>query len=100
MTAEKRGFEFHTPEGDMDLTIYEVKELAGRDDPDRLYALGMAYLYGWDIEDQKSPQRPVPHLGAHVPRIRQDGGLSEEHLFSHQMIRVTVRPIPVSPVLS
>lgn len=68
MTAEKRGFVFHIPEGDMDLTIYEVKELAGRDDPDRLYALGMAYLYGWDIEDQTSPQRPVPHLGAHVSR--------------------------------
>ena len=35
----------------MDLTIDEVKELAGRDDPDGLYALVMAYLYGWDIED-------------------------------------------------
>ena len=40
MTDEKRGFVFHTPEGDVDLTIYEVKELAGRDDLDGLYASG------------------------------------------------------------
>ena len=48
--AEERGFVFHTPDGERELSIEEVKELASRKDPDGLYALGMAYLYGWDIQ--------------------------------------------------
>ena len=47
---EQRGFVFHTSEGEQELTIEEVKTLAGQGDPDGLYALGMAYLFGWDIE--------------------------------------------------
>ena len=58
MTDEKRGFVFHTPEGDMDLTIYEVKELVGRDDPDGLYALGMAYLYRLGYRRPDVPTMP------------------------------------------
>ena len=47
---EQRGFVFHTPNGERDLSIDEVRALAARGDPDGLYALGMAYLFGWDIE--------------------------------------------------
>jgi len=51
---EQRGFVFNTPEGDVDLQIDEVMRLAAQGDPDGLYALGMAYLFGWDIEaDEK-----------------------------------------------
>jgi len=51
---EQKGFVFNTPHGDMDLSIDEVNELANQGDPDGLYALGMAYLFGWDIEaDEK-----------------------------------------------
>ena len=51
---EKRGFVFHSSQGETELSIEEVKELASKDDPDGLYALGMAYLFGWDIEaDEK-----------------------------------------------
>ncbi len=51
---EQRGFVFNTPEGDMDLQIDEVMHLAHEGDPDGLYALGMAYLFGWDVEaDEK-----------------------------------------------
>ncbi|MBP5685310.1 MAG: hypothetical protein J6W72_02635 [Candidatus Methanomethylophilaceae archaeon] len=46
---EKRGFVFHSSQGETELSIEEVKELASKDDPDGLYALGMAYLFGWDI---------------------------------------------------
>ena len=45
----KRGFVFHISQGETELSIEEVKQLAERNDPDGLYALGMAYLYGWDI---------------------------------------------------
>ena len=51
---EKRGFVFNTPEGDVNMEIEEVMELARQGDPDGLYALGMAYLFGWDTEaDEK-----------------------------------------------
>ena len=46
---DKRGFVFHSSQGETELSIEEVKQLAEREDPDGLYALGMAYLYGWDI---------------------------------------------------
>lgn len=46
---EKRGFVFHSSQGETELSIEEVKQLAEQSDPDGLYALGMAYLYGWDI---------------------------------------------------
>jgi hypothetical protein len=46
---EMRGFVFHTSDGEKELTIEEVKDLADHGDPDGLYALGMAYLFGWDI---------------------------------------------------
>lgn len=50
---EQRGFVFNTPHGDMELSIDEVKDLASKGDPDGLYALGMAYLFGWDIEQDE-----------------------------------------------
>jgi len=51
---EQRGFVFHTPDGEQELSIEEVKELADRGDVDGLYAYGMALLYGWDTEmDEK-----------------------------------------------
>ena len=45
----KRGFVFHTPDGEQELSIEEVRALADQGDQDGLYALGMAYLYVWDI---------------------------------------------------
>ena len=56
---EKRGFVFNTPEGDVNMEIEEVIELARQGDPDGLYALGMAYLFGWDID---RAQRTVPEV--------------------------------------
>jgi len=50
---EQRGFVFHTSDGEQELTIEEVKALADQGDADGLYALGMAYLFGWDIYDGK-----------------------------------------------
>ncbi len=50
---EQRGFVFNTPHGDMEHSIEEVKDLASKGDPDGLYALGMAYLFGWDIDGLK-----------------------------------------------
>ena len=47
---DKRGFVFHSSQGETELSIDEVKQLAEQNDPDGLYALGMAYLFGWDIE--------------------------------------------------
>jgi hypothetical protein len=47
---EERGFVFHTPDGEKELSIEEVRRLAAQDDADGLYALGMAYLYGWDTD--------------------------------------------------
>ncbi len=51
---EKRGFVFHSSNGETELSIEEVKQLAEQNDPDGLYALGMAYLYGWDIEEDRA----------------------------------------------
>ncbi len=56
---EQRGFVFNTPHGDMEMSIDEVKDLASKGDPDGLYALGMAYLFGWDID---RAQRTVPEV--------------------------------------
>jgi hypothetical protein len=39
---EQRGFVFNSPDGDVEMTIDQVKELASKEDPDGLYALGMA----------------------------------------------------------
>ncbi len=50
---EQRGFVFNTPEGDAELSIDEVKDLAAEGDPDGLYALGMAFLFGWDVEEDQ-----------------------------------------------
>ena len=50
---EQRGFVFHTPQGEQELSIGEVMKLASEGDPDGLYALGMAHLFGWDIEQNE-----------------------------------------------
>ena len=50
---EQRGFVFHTSDGEQELTIEEVKALADQGEADGLYALGMAYLFGWDIDGLK-----------------------------------------------
>lgn len=47
---EQRGFVFHGTDGDVELSIDQVRELASREDPEGLYALAMAYLFGWDVE--------------------------------------------------
>ena len=49
---EKRGFVFHTPNGEQELSIDEVKDLADQGDVDGLYAYGMALLYGWDVPER------------------------------------------------
>ena len=51
---EKRGFVFHTPDGEQELSIDEVKALADNGDVDGLYAYGMALLFGWDIKYEPS----------------------------------------------
>lgn len=51
--ADERGFVFHGPDGQVELSIDEVKGLADRNDPDGLYALAMAYLFGWDVEQNE-----------------------------------------------
>ena len=43
--TEERGFVFHGPDGETELSIGQVRELADRGDPDGLYALSMAYLF-------------------------------------------------------
>ena len=47
---EGKGFVFHTPDGDQELTFEEVQTLAADGDPGGLYAMAMAYLFGWDVE--------------------------------------------------
>ena len=47
---EQRGFVFHGTDGEAEYSIDQVRELASRDDPDGVYALAMAYLFGWDVE--------------------------------------------------
>ena len=51
--AEERGFVFHGPDGQVELSIDEVRDLAENDDPDGLYALAMAYLFGWDVDQNE-----------------------------------------------
>ena len=51
--ADERGFVFHTRNGDVDMDISQVKDLAAKGDPDGLYALAMAYLYGWDVPEDR-----------------------------------------------
>ena len=51
--AEDRGFVFHGPDGQVELSIDEVRDLADRGDPDGLYALAMANLFGWDMEQNE-----------------------------------------------
>ena len=54
MTAEeRRGFVFNTPDGDVNMEIEDVIRMAEEGDPDGLYALGMAYLFGWDIQQDE-----------------------------------------------
>jgi hypothetical protein len=50
---ERRGFVFNTPDGDMEMEIEDVMRMAQEGDPDGLYALGMAYLFGWDIQQDE-----------------------------------------------
>lgn len=47
---EKRGFIFHGTDGDAEFSIEQVEELAARDDPEGVYALAMACIFGWDRE--------------------------------------------------
>ena len=51
--SDERGFVFHGPDGQVELSIDEVRGLADRNDPDGLYALAMAYLFGWDVEQNE-----------------------------------------------
>lgn len=56
---EKRGFVFHSSQGETELSIEEVKQLAEQNDPDGLYALGMAYLFGWDIDSKNTESKTL-----------------------------------------
>lgn len=49
-SMEKRGFIFHGTDGEAELSIEQVEELAAKDDPEGVYALAMACLFGWDTE--------------------------------------------------
>lgn len=51
--ADERGFVFHGPDGQVELSIDEVRDLARRGDADGLYALSMAYLFGWDVDQNE-----------------------------------------------
>ena len=51
--TDERGFVFHGPDGQVELSIEEVRDLAKNNDPDGLYALSMAYLFGWDVEQNE-----------------------------------------------
>lgn len=67
---ERRGFVFHTAEGEVEMDIDKVKQDAANGDCDAQYALGMAYLFGWDIEED-------PDLGYSYLRKAVDGGQTE-----------------------
>jgi TPR repeat protein len=62
--AEERGFVFDSSDGEMELSLEEVKKLAAENDPDGLYALGMAYLFGWDI-DRDTIRTIAEHMRTH-----------------------------------
>lgn len=47
---EGRGFVFEGSDGRAEYDINQVTEMASRDVPDGVYALAMAYLFGWDVE--------------------------------------------------
>lgn len=71
MTEDDRhGFVFHTPEGDVEMDIEKVKQDAQEGDCDALYALGMAYLFGWDVEEDRA-------LGYSYLRKAVEGGQTE-----------------------
>ncbi len=53
MDGEGRGFVLHTSEGESELDIDEVRAMADSGDPDGLYALSMAYLFGWDVDEDQ-----------------------------------------------
>lgn len=44
--AEERGFVFHCSDGQVELSIREVRDIADKENPDSLYALVMAHLFG------------------------------------------------------
>ena len=48
---DRQGFVFHTPNGDVEMDIDQVKTDAEKGDCDAQYALAMAYLFGWDVEE-------------------------------------------------
>lgn len=67
MTDEDRGFVFHTPNGDVEMEIDEVRDLAKQGDVDGCYAYGMALLFGWDTE-------PDPETGyAYLQKAAESG---------------------------
>ncbi len=68
--ADEKGFVFHTSDGEVELTIDQVRDLAAKDDPDGLYALAMAYLFGWDVEADED-------LGYSYLKRSVDGGQTE-----------------------
>ena len=53
MDGEGRGFVLHTSEGESELDIDEVRAMADSGDPDGLYAFSMAYLFGWDVDEDQ-----------------------------------------------
>ncbi|MDR2846447.1 MAG: hypothetical protein LBV63_04105, partial [Candidatus Methanoplasma sp.] len=50
MPGKDKGFVMETDGGNVEVDIDHVKSLADSGNPDGFYALGMAHLFGWDIE--------------------------------------------------
>ena len=51
--GEKKNFVMETDNGPVDLTLSEVKALASKGDTDAMFALGMAYIFGHAVEQDK-----------------------------------------------
>ena len=50
---DEGGFIFDTPDGEVELTLEEVKKMADDGDPNGLCALAKAYLYGWGVDEDR-----------------------------------------------
>ena len=51
--GEKKNFVMETDDGPVELTLTEVKSLASKGDTDAMFALGMAYIFGHAVEQNK-----------------------------------------------
>ncbi|MDR1954462.1 MAG: sel1 repeat family protein [Candidatus Methanoplasma sp.] len=54
MAEKNKGPSFEANKGSFDADIKEVRRLADAGDPDGLYAMGMACLFGWDVKEDRN----------------------------------------------